>query len=64
MKLTYISKGIKRKNGIYNIIVPDNISKFVNNQCYFYADRKALNSIMMSVLVMLEEKNTIICKLL
>lgn len=52
-------KIIKIKNKEISVIIPDNIEGVLNNQVVFDADRKGLNSIMMSAL-MIKKKNIIV----
>lgn len=60
MKLTYTKKIVKRRNKELAIIIPDNIDGFLNNCTIFDADRKGLNSILMSALIMMKEKNIVV----
>ena len=60
MKLTYVKKPVKVKGMTYTIIIPDNIDGFINNQYMFDADREGLTAIMLSTLMMIKDKNTIV----
>ena len=60
MKLTYVKKPVKVKGRTYTIIIPDNIDGFINNQYMLDADREGLTAIMLSTLMMIKHKNTIV----
>lgn len=60
MKLTYTERIVNRKNKNYTIVIPDNIDKFVNNHYMFDADRKGLEAIMLSALMMIKRQNIIV----
>lgn len=60
MKLTYTKILVKIKNKEISVVIPDNINGFFNNQVMFDADRKGLNSIMMSALMMIKKKNVMV----
>ena len=60
MKLTYTERIVNRKNRNYTIVIPDNIDKFVNNHYMFDADRKGLEAIMLSALMMIKRQNIIV----
>lgn len=59
MKLTYTKIPVKIKNKEISVVIPDNIDGFLNNQVIFDADRKGLNAIMMSALMMIQKKDII-----
>ena len=61
MKLIYTKRIIKRKNKTYTVVIPERTGRIVNNrEEIFDADRKGLNAILMSALVMMENPDAIV----
>lgn len=61
MKLTYTQKTVQRKGKTYNVIILDNIGGFINRYgLIFDSDRIGLNVIMLSALLLVKNKNTIV----
>ena len=61
MKLIYTKRIIKRKNKNYTVIIPERTGRIVNNREELVdADRKGLNAILMSALIMMKDPNTIV----
>lgn len=61
MKLIYTKRNIKRKNKNYTVVIPERTGRIVNNREEMIdADRKGLNAILMSALIMIKNPNTIV----
>ena len=61
MKLIYTKRIIKRKNKNYTVIIPERAGRIVNNRKEMIdADRKGLNAILISALIMIKDPNTIV----
>lgn len=61
MKLIYTKRNIKRKNKSYTVVIPERTGRIVNNREEMIdADRKGLNAILMSALIMIKNPNTIV----
>ena len=61
MKLIYTKRNIKRKNKNYTVMIPEGTGRIVNNREELVdADRKGLNTILMSALIMMENPDAIV----
>ena len=61
MKLIFTKMNIKRKNKSYMVVIPERTGRIVNNrEEIFDADRKGLNAILMSALIMIKDPNSIV----
>lgn len=61
MKLIYTKRIIKRKNKNYTVIIPERAGRIVNNRKEMIdADRKGLNAILVSALIMMENPDAIV----
>ena len=61
MKLIYTKRIIKRKNKNYTVIIPERAGRIVNNRKEMIdADRKGLNAILISALIMIKDPNAIV----
>lgn len=60
MILHYTEKTINLGNKSYTVIIPDGISGLVNRNFIMDGDRKALKSVLMSLILLLNRKNIIV----
>lgn len=60
MNFTYTQKVIKTEKECYTVIIPDNTEKFYNGYFIFEADRRGLETVMMSALMMTKIKDALI----